>query len=1572
VNIRFYPIEERPVVEGYNNNNPAQGDFVEFDFCAEDLTSTTDFDATTFFTDANAGDGTNSQRFNWYFSDPQGTRNPDLLIKTGSNITASEMLIAGITSNRTQYFLVTQTTDIEDDGQTVQFPGVESEGTLVRINIYNAVDPPVQQTSTSASDPGTLNFYYCDGDTIDPLQVKSQDEDKDVGNILFYWYRSEADALSQSPATRLATASTNGAVITPAELLNDNPNSTTDPNAPVTIPANMVNPGPGTYTFYVTQVTNFKPNASTPGSTNNNGSQDDQSYESPAFIGCESEPLELTIFVRDIPIAPAVVDQTLFICEGDATPNFSISGFDSKITYVWKDSVGVEQARGQNYTPVNFSGNGFFGYTAQQVTDINLNNEGFAGCESPATDLLLTVRDIPVAPPTTGTLDSANNVYIYEICEGDAIPTFFVANADTARQRINRIEYLWYDQDNDQLSPNSSEFFNPASFINTSNLTPEVANDFRFRVTQRTNIKEEEEFDGCISDFTDVVLRINGLPSLSFTNIQDNNAYCLELGTTDFSAAPLGIAGSGIFSLYKDFAGVGTGLVDNADGTARLNLQEMHLADDDSLTQVDAARRLVVGGLPTQRNIYFRYTDVKGCVNTDSVTNIVINSFPAINFRIDDTVVDTFQTCLNEATDVFLDRSFNLVGFQAETGAGIGKNGIRSDFRIFDEAGTELEVGIVSDLDAVAEFSPIDARKSLSLTDENIQDYAPANTYTITFTHTDANGCTNTVDNKITVQPLPQFGEFRAGIIIDNKACASETVDFNVDLANLDNSLATFNWALGNDPVEFGLDLDNNHLDSRITVLSDTFNIGGGPKEITVRATNNITGCQWEVSEIKSIGVVPTPRFKWDNITVNKETVFSFQERALDPRFSEYDTIRLVVTDQSGNVVTRLDRDRNQGDFGTVEGNGAMLNDFVTTFTAPGIYNAEFYLRSTAACDSTIIRDLNILDKIVVPAEGLLHTFDAGPEGWHTDSISVDGYYDGISDTRIDDEQASVSILRYSTWEWGTPSGRTLNLNNTNGTAAAGGAWATNTDGAYGSKGDDNSEAENSWVYSPTYDISALAKPSISFNYASQLINTDGVVLQYSVDEGRSWRALGEFDFDEGNSGINWYNFLGLPGNPGNIDEPTSIAYNPSQFGWTTSTDVLPDAELGTQGREDDYYWYFAAHKIDEKDTDGNFIIDPSLWSDIRFRFALGSRPSVKQDQLGRAIEGFVFDNIRIFDRNKVVLFESFSSALSADSKEAETIIQDRVAKAGEGTVWINYYTDLDGEILRPTDRLFNRNETDPHARGGFYGIDEAPTSVLDGEVIERQVEGDSRADELLGWNQFALNKKELVQPEFDIALQELNAEGTDQLRVGGTFTSLIDLPANTELSFRFIVLEDYITNQELGLFTITDTVRNVMRKILPDPSGFVEKGSVSIGDAFTFEVEWTIFGVFNLEELRVIAFVQNEETREIYQVNFIEIDGKANTVTGLEDDLYTGDEFEVYPNPANDIVTVSFDRGKNIEVDWTVFDQSGRIMKQGILNRKQREMKLDVSDVPSGVYFLQFNHIKYKWEPRRIIVIHN
>ena len=149
-----------------------------------------------------------------------------------------------------------------------------------------------------------------------------------------------------------------------------------------------------------------------------------------------------------------------------------------------------------------------------------------------------------------------------------------------------------------------------------------------------------------------------------------------------------------------------------------------------------------------------------------------------------------------------------------------------------------------------------------------------------------------------------------------------------------------------------------------------------------------------------------------------------------------------------------------------------------------------------------------------------------------------------------------------SSWQWGTPS-KPVIYKAANGKKA----WVTNLTGNY----NDN---ENSYLYSPCFDISSLVHPMLSFSHIYQVEQDfDYTWVEYSND-GINWQKLGAYG-----SGTNWY------------DDSASQSWNISDTRWHVASIDIP--------------------------TTGNIV---------HFRWAMSSDAGVTYDGVG-------IDDVHIFDK---------------------------------------------------------------------------------------------------------------------------------------------------------------------------------------------------------------------------------------------------------------------------------------------------------------------------------------------------
>ena len=116
---------------------------------------------------------------------------------------------------------------------------------------------------------------------------------------------------------------------------------------------------------------------------------------------------------------------------------------------------------------------------------------------------------------------------------------------------------------------------------------------------------------------------------------------------------------------------------------------------------------------------------------------------------------------------------------------------------------------------------------------------------------------------------------------------------------------------------------------------------------------------------------------------------------------------------------------------------------------------------------------------------------------------------------------------------------------------------------------------------------------------------------------------------------------------------------------------------------------------------------------------------------------------------------------------------------------------------------------------------------------------------------------------------------------------------------------------------------------------------------------------------------IQNEVTKDIYQVAFMDLDDKEN-VTGIENEAILGTQFSLFPNPADHVFRLLFEMPLRAETEWILFDQNGIQRLTGWVRKNEEELMINVAHLPAGVYFIQLFHDRYLWKPRRFIIIHH
>lgn len=96
-------------------------------------------------------------------------------------------------------------------------------------------------------------------------------------------------------------------------------------------------------------------------------------------------------------------------------------------------------------------------------------------------------------------------------------------------------------------------------------------------------------------------------------------------------------------------------------------------------------------------------------------------------------------------------------------------------------------------------------------------------------------------------------------------------------------------------------------------------------------------------------------------------------------------------------------------------------------------------------------------------------------------------------------------------------------------------------------------------------------------------------------------------------------------------------------------------------------------------------------------------------------------------------------------------------------------------------------------------------------------------------------------------------------------------------------------------------------------------------------------------------------------------------STAGIEDNYFFQHlKMSLFPNPASDMVRVSFETEKSGEVDFILFDQTGKVVKQvvqGQLSKGQYQAEIDLSDLPAGMYFLSMGLDQSKRLTKKLLI---
>lgn len=304
----------------------------------------------------------------------------------------------------------------------------------------------------------------------------------------------------------------------------------------------------------------------------------------------------------------------------------------------------------------------------------------------------------------------------------------------------------------------------------------------------------------------------------------------------------------------------------------------------------------------------------------------------------------------------------------------------------------------------------------------------------------------------------------------------------------------------------------------------------------------------------------------------------------------------------------------------------------------------------------------------------------------------------------------------------------------------------------------------------------------------------------------------------------------------------------------------------------------------------------------------------------------------------RVVLVEEFTSLTCKPCTTATVILNDLVKNKKGRVLTIRYHAN----IPLPGDPFYAANKAHNDARKDYYAVSGLPFGVADGSTnMTVTQEGDvlDKVDaRLVMQAPIKLDVKQTRNGDrFDVEVKvtagpEGLGAGDNKLRVAVVEALVIDT--------RYLGDPRYNGESEF---------HDVMRTMLPDPSG--SDLTINPEEVKTFNFSYSIGSEWQADQMYVIAFVQNDNGREIIQAG-----NSPVPVAGIREvPTVAGYDLEgAYPNPATESAEFGYTLAAAQDVRMDLYDAAGQLVRSQDEGRRERgthRCAIDLADLPAGVY---------------------
>ena len=216
----------------------------------------------------------------------------------------------------------------------------------------------------------------------------------------------------------------------------------------------------------------------------------------------------------------------------------------------------------------------------------------------------------------------------------------------------------------------------------------------------------------------------------------------------------------------------------------------------------------------------------------------------------------------------------------------------------------------------------------------------------------------------------------------------------------------------------------------------------------------------------------------------------------------------------------------------------------------------------------------------------------------------------------------------------------------------------------------------------------------------------------------------------------------------------------------------------------------------------------------------------------------------------RILLFECFTNTSCGPCAQQNPALDALINANADRVAAIKYHMNWPGA----NDPMYLHNTADNNARRGVYNVSSVPHTVVDGIRY---------ANVPSGLNQNTVNNWLNIESPFEMRLSYEVDEAANTITVHVLGRASQAVPGSVKLYVGVIEREIHYnsapgSNGERDFYS-------VMKKLLPSSSG-ISIGDVEAGSYFAYTFSWELANVYNNDQLNAIAWLQNINTKEVYQ----------------------------------------------------------------------------------------------------------